>query len=68
MTAITGTVLLIGDGFLVLQSDQDGQEIMVNTPWACRFCPGDRVCVCYNGIMTRSLPPQINASSIRKCR
>lgn len=68
MATITGTVLLIGDSFLILQDAGDGQEIQVNTACPCRFCPGDRVCVCFSGAMTRSLPPQISAVSIRKCR
>ena len=62
MTTMTGTVLLI------LQTDGESQEVMVYTTCACRFCPGERVCVCYNGVMTRSIPPQINAMSIRRCR
>lgn len=68
MTTMTGTVQLIGDGYLVLLDDSNLQEVIVNTSRACRFCPGDRVCVCYHGVMTRSLPPQISAASIRKCR
>ena len=68
MTTMTGVVLLIGDGYLVLQNDRDGQEVVVNTNRACCFCPGDRVCVCHSGAMTMSIPPQISAISIRKCR
>ena len=68
MTTMTETVLLIGDGYLMLQTDGESQEVMVYTTCACRFCPGERVCVCYNGVMTRSIPPQINAMSIRRCR
>lgn len=68
MTSITGTILLIGDGFFILQDAGSGQEIQVNTVCPCRFCPGDRVRVCFDGVMTRSLPPQISAGSVRKCR
>ena len=45
-----------------------GTVLLIGTTCACRFCPGERVCVCYNGVMTRSIPPQINAMSIRRCR
>lgn len=41
------------------------QEVRVHTRHACHFSVGDTVCIEYNGIMTLSLPPQINADSIR---
>ena len=65
MTTMTGTVLLIGNGYLLLQNDRDGQEVAVNTDCACRFCPGDRVCVCHSGAMTMSIPPQISADCVK---
>ena len=36
MTTMTGTVLLIGDGYLMLQTDGESQEVMVYTTCACR--------------------------------
>lgn len=42
------------------------QEIFVHTAQACCFRVGDRVCIEYNGAMTRSLPPQITADRICK--
>lgn len=42
------------------------QEVLVHTPDACCWRVGETVCITYNGVMTRSIPPQINADSI--CR
>ncbi|MCI8573956.1 MAG: hypothetical protein HFF89_05940 [Oscillibacter sp.] len=42
------------------------QEVLVHTPEACCFCVGERVCITYDGVMTRSIPPQIHASCIRR--
>ena len=41
------------------------QEVLVHTDQACRFCPGQCVCVEYNGAMTMSIPPQISADCIK---
>ena len=40
------------------------QNVVVHTPDACRFRVGNFVCIEYNGIMTRSIPPQITAKNI----
>ena len=50
---------------LVRDLDTD-QEVLVHSPKARCFSAGDHVCITYDGIMTRSIPPQINADSI--CR
>lgn len=42
------------------------QQVMVHTPEACRFRPGEKVCIAYSGAMTRSIPPQISASGIER--
>lgn len=60
------TVLEVGNCQLLVRDHSTGQEVVVNTDMACRFCVGDRVCIEYNGIMTRSIPPQITAQCITK--
>ena len=40
------------------------QEVLVLTDDACCFNCGDCVCIHYNGVMTRSIPPQITATCI----
>ena len=42
------------------------QEVIVHTPLACCFSAGDRVCICFDGRMTLSIPPQITAINIVK--
>ena len=42
------------------------QQVVVNTSDACCFCPGDKVCIWYNGVMTTSIPPQITADCIQR--
>ena len=41
------------------------QEVLVHTNNACCFCPGQCVCVQYNGAMTMSIPPQISADCVK---
>ena len=48
---------------LVLDLDAR-QRVLVNTPDASRFRPGDTIRIWYDGVMTASIPPQINAQSI----
>ncbi len=40
------------------------QNVLVNTPIARQFRPGDFINIWYNGAMTRSIPPQITALRI----
>ena len=40
------------------------QEVIVHYDRACCFRVGQRVCIHYDGTMTRSIPPQINATCI----
>lgn len=42
------------------------QEVIVHTSEACCYCPGDRLCITYDGLMTMSIPPQITAICIRR--
>lgn len=59
------------DGGLLIERLDDGSEVMVNVSdetkveadWTLGV--GDVVYVSYNGIMTRSLPPQVHAEVIR---
>lgn len=43
----------------------NGREVLVHTDKACCFCPGQCVCIEYNGAMTMSIPPQISANCVR---
>lgn len=40
------------------------QTVLVHWPQACCFSPGEQVCISYNGMMTRSEPPQITADNV----
>ena len=42
------------------------QQVLVRTPEACCFRAGERVCVTYDGAMTRSQPPQITAQRVER--
>jgi hypothetical protein len=51
------------DRLLVLDLETR-RRVIVNTPRAHRFRQGDVVRIRYNGVMTKSIPPQIFAISI----
>lgn len=63
------TVVSIDDNSILVLDNATQQEVQVNT-CCLNFRQDDRVKIFYNGIMTRSLPPQINADRIIKlnCR
>lgn len=61
---MTATVRQVRQGSLLVRDHQIRQEVVVNTRIARRFRPGDRVLIIYNGVMTKSLPPQITAQRI----
>lgn len=63
---IRAQVLQITDGDMLVQSCRTGQEILVHADCTCAFSVGDCVCIHFNGVMTRSLPPQITALCVRK--
>ncbi|MDR1701803.1 MAG: YobA family protein, partial [Sporomusaceae bacterium] len=42
-----------------------GNEVRVNFRDARKFHPGNTIRIIYNGIMTKSFPPQISADSIK---
>ncbi|WP_337484817.1 hypothetical protein [Porcipelethomonas sp.] len=57
-------VLEVNENSLLVRDNATSQEVIVNKPCVCKFHVNDRVGIVYNGIMTRSIPPQINASRI----
>ncbi len=61
-------VLRVQRNRLVVRDRNTRQEVIVHTPNTRRFRAGDYVCIYYNGVMTRSIPPQIHAQFIRKIR
>lgn len=61
---LTATVLSVHEGYLMVFNDANGQQVHVNFEYAHHFCPGQQVTVRYNGVMTRSIPPQITAEDI----
>lgn len=66
MTDMKARVLAVQDGGLLVRDCRTDQEVDVRTPHTFRFRPEDLVCITYDGIMTRSLPPQIRAAAIRR--
>lgn len=53
----------VDNGRLIVTDSSSQQEVVVNTR-CLDFNKGEKVKICYNGIMTMSLPPQISAYSI----
>ena len=63
---LCGEILVVEKERFLLLDDTQQAEIIVNTPSAREYSPGDMVCVVYSGAMTRSLPPQISAQRIMR--
>ncbi len=63
-TTMNARVLEVGSDFLLVCDCSMGQKVLVQTPQAQCFCVGERICIEYNGAMTRSIPPQITAICI----
>lgn len=63
---LLATVREVNRSNLLVRSVANGQDIVVITNNARCFSVGDRVGIWYNGIMTRSMPPQISALRIRR--
>lgn len=59
-------VQTVESGRLLVCDAETHQEVVVHTSCACRFRPGDSVCIVYDGTMTMSIPPQISAICIRR--
>ncbi len=65
MVFMLADVLKKEEGGLLVRDRKTGQEVFVHTD-PRGFCVNDSVGIFYNGVMTRSLPPQITADSIRR--
>ena len=57
-------VLRVQRDNLLVRDCTTGQNVQVNTNRARRFRVGQRIIIQYNGAMTMSIPPQINATDI----
>lgn len=71
METMTGEILEINQGQILIRDEATEQEVAVNTSSCiCGLAVGDRVHILYSGVMTRSLPPQISAMRITRlnCR
>ena len=58
------TILEVQRDRLLVRDNSTSQIVAVNTRFACNFRVNNRVKIFYNGIMTMSIPPQINAIRI----
>lgn len=63
---LNATVLETGRNNLLVRDAATGEEILVHTPNAQFFGPGDHVRIVFDGRMTLSIPPQITATSIQR--
>lgn len=63
-TTMLATVRGVNRCSLSVHDQSTDQEVIVHYDCACHFRVGDRVCIHYNGVMTKSLPPQISATCI----
>ncbi len=61
---MNATILQVCDCELLVCDTCNTQEVLVRTSQANCFSVGERVCIEYNGVMTRSIPPQITATCI----
>lgn len=59
------TVERVGWDRLIVRDRRNFQRVIVNTRDTRCIFPGDIVSIFYNGVMTRSYPPQIFAIRIR---
>ena len=65
MILLASVISVRGNHLLVLDLTER-QQVKVVTGDTSRFCTGDLVRIRFNGIMTRSIPPQITAQHIAK--
>lgn len=63
---LNATVLETSRNNLLVRDAATGEEILVHTPNAQFFSPGDTVRIVFDGRMTLSIPPQITATSIQR--
>ena len=65
-TTMNATVLRVEPNGLLVRDASTGNQVFVNFRNTGGFRPGDTVRIAYNGVMTRSIPPQITATSIQR--
>jgi len=59
------TVVRAWGSQVLVRDNSNDQEVLVNTNYSTtNLTAGYQVRIVYDGIMTRSIPPQINAQSI----
>lgn len=66
MTRMCAVILEINRDNLLVQDSETNQEVLVHTNCTCNLNVNDRILILYNGIMTMSIPPQINAVRISR--
>lgn len=59
-----GAVIEFHRDRLLIRDCDRRQQVIVHTPHARKFRPGDRIWIFYSGAMTKSIPPQISAIKI----
>ncbi len=65
MVTMTATVVRAWDSQVLVNDNENGQEVLVNTNNSTsNLSAGYQVRIVYDGSMTYSLPPQIFAQSI----
>ena len=67
MERLCAEILEVNPDTLLVRS-RNRQEILVKTDCTCGFARHDRVHILYDGIMTRSIPPQIQAVRITRAK
>ncbi len=67
ITTMCATILKINRNSLLVRDNDTSQEVIVNNiSCACNFRLNERINIVYDGRMTMSIPPQINAIKIIK--
>lgn len=65
MVTMTATVIQAWGSQVLVRDNSNNQEVLVLTSCSTgNLTAGDQVRIVYNGVMTASIPPQINAQSI----
>ena len=65
MVTMTATVVQAWGSQVLVRDNSNNQEVLVLTSCSTgNLTAGDQVRIVYNGVMTASIPPQINAQSI----
>lgn len=65
MVTMTATVVQAWGSQVLVRDNSNDQEVLVLTGYSTgNLTAGDQVRIVYNGVMTASIPPQINAQSI----